>query len=139
VGIHLKRAIFLDRDGTLNAEFYYADTGAFESPRTPDEFMLLPGVPDALLQLQKAGFLLFIVSNQPNAAKGKVSMETLAAIHNEMLRQLGAAGIGITQSYYCYHHPDFTGPCECRKPSPYFLLKAAKKYDLDLSQSWIRH
>jgi D-glycero-D-manno-heptose 1,7-bisphosphate phosphatase len=142
MGIDLRRAVFLDRDGVINPLLFYQDTNAHESPRTPQEFTLLPNVPEALLNLQKAGFLLFIVSNQPNHAKGKSSMEALKAIHEKMEKTLRDAGITLSESFYCYHHPDgvtpgYGGPCRCRKPSPYFLLQAQQKYHLDMAQSWM--
>lgn len=137
MGIDLKRAVFLDRDGTLNPEIFYADTQAHESPRTPQELTLLPGAAEALLRLQQAGFLLFLVSNQPNVAKGKNTSAELAAIHGRLEQLLAASGVTLTESFYCYHHPDYTGPCPCRKPSPHFLLQAQARYNLDMVHSWM--
>ncbi len=137
MGIDLKKAIFFDRDGTLNEEVFYTDTAAFESPRNVADVALLPGVGRALKNFQDSGFLLFIVSNQPNAAKGKNTREELIAVHNALMNQLEEDGVVITESFYCFHHPDFTGPCDCRKPSPFFLLEAQKKYDIDMARCWM--
>lgn len=142
MGVDLKPAVFLDRDGVINPEIFYSDTQSFESPRSPEEFSLFPGVPGALFRLQQAGYLLFIVSNQPNYAKGKNSLEELALIHAKMIRLLQAGEIVLTDNFYCYHHPlgivpAYSGICECRKPLPYFLLRAAQKHTLDLGASWM--
>ena len=135
-------AIFLDRDGVINRNVYYYDTGAWESPRTQKDFQLSDMVLPALQKLQAAGFPLFLVSNQPNAAKQKSTIEELHAIHAKMLRNLKSSQIQFEECFYCFHHPngivtEYSGPCKCRKPNPYFLLKAAVKYNLDLSRSWM--
>jgi D-glycero-D-manno-heptose 1,7-bisphosphate phosphatase len=89
-----------------------------------------------------AGYLLLLVSNQPNYAKGKVSLETLDAIHRKVVTALMTAAVEFEDVYYCLHHPAgviaaYTGSCICRKPSPYFLLKAHDQFGIDLSQSWM--
>ena len=127
-----KRAIFLDRDGVLNDLVYYASHDEWESPRTPSDVHLMPGVIDAIRAAANLGYLIFVVSNQPSAAKGKVTRDDLQAVHDELLTQLGDAP--ITAFFYCYHRAE--DACECRKPSPHFVLEAAKAYDLDLTQSW---
>lgn len=137
-----RRAVFLDRDGVINHNVYYADTGEWESPRKVADFALMEGVLAALASLQRAEFLLFVVSNQPSFAKGKTSLADLRAIHNEMQHMLSASGIQLTEAYYCFHHPEGTvpelaGPCECRKPSPHFLLAAACDYGIELPSSWM--
>ncbi len=133
----MKRAIFLDRDGVLNRNVWNPATGAYESPLTPEQFELLPNVIPALQLLQSCGFELFLVSNQPNHAKGKASMAILDAIHAEFLRSITFHNITFAACYYCFHHPAFTGICVCRKPSPYFLHQAQDTFDLDLAQSWM--
>ena len=132
-----KRAVFLDRDGVLNRNVFYPDTGAWETPRLPHEFHLANGVIPALASLHSAGFLLFLVSNQPNAAKGKSPADALEAMHTLLTAELQAAGLAFAGVFYCTHHPEFTGPCPCRKPSPYFLLGAAQKHGLALEKCWM--
>src|ERR1700736_2708020 len=83
-GLTRARAVFLDRDGVLNENVFNRLTAAWESPLTPDQFRLMPWVSDALAELQSAGYLLFVVSNQPNYAKGKSSLATLSAIHRKL-------------------------------------------------------
>jgi D-glycero-D-manno-heptose 1,7-bisphosphate phosphatase len=89
-----------------------------------------------------AGYKLFVVSNQPNVAKGKSTLEELRQVHEKLARVLRESGIRVTEFYYCYHHPDstsepFGGRCNCRKPSPYFLHKAETGYRIDLEHSWM--
>ncbi len=136
------KAVFLDRDGVLNENVFYADTGAWESPRTVADFKLFPETIPSLQQLQRAGFLLFLVSNQPNVAKGKSTMEELQAIQASLCSSLEPADIRFTDFFYCYHHPEstlppFGGACVCRKPSPYFLLQAAATHAIDMASSWM--
>jgi D-glycero-D-manno-heptose 1,7-bisphosphate phosphatase len=133
----LRRAVFLDRDGVLNRNVFYADTGAWESPRTSSELVLAPGVVEGLRQLVAAGFLLILVSNQPNAAKGKCSEAELQAIHARLVALLAAEGLALDEAYYCTHHPDFGGACVCRKPSPHWLLCAADSFRLKLPACWM--
>jgi D-glycero-D-manno-heptose 1,7-bisphosphate phosphatase len=135
-------AVFLDRDGVLNRNVFNPTTGEFESPGRPEEFELFPNVMPALCSLRRAGFLLFLVSNQPNYAKGKSTLEELRAVHSRLVEALQTAGVNFANYYYCFHHPDggvahHSGLCECRKPSPYFLLKARDEYGISLSDSWM--
>jgi len=138
----LKKAVFLDRDGVLNPNVLNPVTGLMESPHKPEEFELSPTVAENLVRLQKAGYLLFVVSNQPSYAKGKTSLENLNAIAAKFEQSMKDAGVKFSGIYYCLHHPegvvkDYSGPCSCRKPSPFFLLKAAKDFNLDLANSWM--
>jgi D-glycero-D-manno-heptose 1,7-bisphosphate phosphatase len=133
----MRRAVFLDRDGVLNRNVWNPATSNFESPLTPEQFELLPRVIPALRLLRDAGYLLFLVSNQPNYAKGKANMDTLAAIHNRLERVLAEAHITLAAYYYCFHHPAFTGECICRKPSPHFLYKARDTFGVELQRSWM--
>ena len=137
----MKRAIFLDRDGVLNALVRYSDAPP-ESPRVAADLHLLPGVALACRQLRQAGWLLVLVSNQPNAAKGKSTLAELGEVHTALVAQLGAQGAWLDGAFYCHHHPDgvvaaWTGPCPCRKPQPGLLLRAAAQHDLDLGQCWL--
>lgn len=135
-------ALFLDRDGVINANVFYHDTQCWESPRSRDAFRFIPGALYALKAFQKAQYLLFIISNQPSYAKGKTSLENLRAIHATMMETLAKENISLCEAYYCYHHPEavvseLKTQCKCRKPSPYFLLEARDRYALDFSRSWM--
>ena len=136
------RAVFLDRDGVINRNILNPASGEYEAPLKAADFALAPGVLEALRRLQRTGFLLFVVSNQPNYAKGKATLEELAAIDAKMRREVSEEGIALAGVYYCLHHPEgiveeYSGPCVCRKPSPYFLLRAAREFGLDAANSWM--
>lgn len=135
-------AVFLDRDGVINANMFYADSGETEAPRTAADFTILPGALEAMRDLQAAGYLLFVVSNQPNQAKGKASRADHDAIQARLVSALDEAGVRVADFFYCFHHPKgvipaLSGPCDCRKPSPYFLKQAQQAHDLDMAQSWM--
>jgi len=136
------RAVFLDRDGVLNRNVLNPKTGEYESPGTAEEFQLVPGVLEALTRLQEADYALFLVSNQPNYAKGKNSLEDLAGVQAKLAASLDEAGIRFQEFYYCFHHPSgivpsHSGPCACRKPSTFFLTKAAADFGISLADSWM--
>lgn len=136
------RAVFLDRDGVLNRNVYYADSGEWESPRRAGDLKLVPAAPPALRALQENGFLLFVVSNQPSMAKGKVSQLDLDSVRAAFETRMSESGVRLTGSYYCLHHPhgvvpEYSVACNCRKPSPFFLFTAAGAHGLDLARSWM--
>ena len=133
-----QKAIFLDRDGTIN-EY----VGFLTDIR---EFRLLDGVAEAIRKINASGYLAIVVTNQPIIARGEVSFTELQEIHNKMETLLGAEGAYIDAIYFCPHHPDkgFEGErveykisCDCRKPKPGMLLKAAEDFNIDLSRSWM--
>ncbi|HYG75998.1 MAG TPA: HAD family hydrolase [Planctomycetota bacterium] len=136
------RAVFLDRDGILSELALNAATGEYESPHTTDELVMIPGCVAAAKKLQDAGYLLFIVSNQPSYAKGKTSLENIKMIANKVEFALGQGGVEIARAFYCYHHPQgvvpaYSGACRCRKPKPQMLFDARDEFDLDLESSWM--
>jgi D-glycero-D-manno-heptose 1,7-bisphosphate phosphatase len=136
------RAVFLDRDGVINALVHNPETGENESPLRTGQLLILPGVVRALCKLRKAGFRLFVVSNQPSFAKGKMTMKETRAIASAVRQALRSGGAKVTRYYYCYHHPEgivsaYRRKCRCRKPGTYFLLKAARTYGVDLRTSWM--
>jgi D-glycero-D-manno-heptose 1,7-bisphosphate phosphatase len=136
-----RKAVFLDRDGVLNDLVFNPATGEHESPHTPADLHMLPGVADAARQLQTAGFALFIVSNQPSFAKGKTSLENIREIAALVERYFADAGVRIWRAFYCLHHPNgtvppYAGACRCRKPKPQMLFDARDEFDLDLAASW---
>jgi len=138
----MKKAVFLDRDGVLNELVLNTATGEYEPPHSPEDLILFPHVIESLRVLQAADFELFLVSNQPDYAKGKTTLEMIQAVHTRFDHILTSGGIHFREYYYCYHHPNGIVPeysfvCECRKPNPYFLLKAARDYGIDLKNSWM--
>jgi D-glycero-D-manno-heptose 1,7-bisphosphate phosphatase len=137
----MQRALFIDRDGVINHLVFYASHGEWEAPRNVTDLRLLDEAIPALRQAQRAGWLLFLITNQPSYAKGKCPLEDLEEVHREVLARLESGAVVITESFVCYHHPESQipgyGSCRCRKPSPWFITEAAKHHDLDLSRSWI--
>jgi D-glycero-D-manno-heptose 1,7-bisphosphate phosphatase len=138
----MRPAVFLDRDGTLNEDVYYAATGEWEAPMRVDDVVLRPGVGAALRALKERGFALVVVSNQAAHAKGKTSLRALWQVHLRFARMLADEGAEPDDFFYSYSHPDgrvaaFSGPSLERKPGCYFLLVAAARHDLDLARSWM--
>jgi D-glycero-D-manno-heptose 1,7-bisphosphate phosphatase len=138
----LRGAIFLDRDGVLNENVRDPDTGLAESPLDPADVRLLPGVAAAARTLVSDGYSLVCVSNQPAAAKGKVTVQELLTIHERVLALLAAEDVRFDAWRLCPHHPDgvveeLSGPCACRKPAPGMLLDAATALAVDLDASWM--
>jgi D-glycero-D-manno-heptose 1,7-bisphosphate phosphatase len=137
----MNKAVFLDRDGVINDLVLNPNTGNYEAPQRIEDFNLKEGVIESLLLLKDAGFMLFLITNQPDYAKGKTSLETLESIRGKSEDLMVGSGIGFEEYFYCYHHPKgviegYSYECECRKPKPFFIFEANKKYDLDLSSSW---
>lgn len=133
-----QKAIFLDRDGTINKYVGFL--------RDINDFALIDGVAEAIKAINTSGYLAVIVTNQPVIARGEVTYEELNEIHNKMETLLGNQGAYLDAIYYCPHHPDsgFDGEvkelkfdCDCRKPKPGLLLKAAEELNIDLSKSWM--
>ena len=114
----LRPAVFLDRDGTLNADRGYVCR--------PEDIRWLPGVAAALARLRWAGYLLIVVTNQSGIARGYYDEQTMQALHDWMGADLRAQGAHIDAFYHCPHHPDLSGACPCRKPAPGLLLRAAE-------------
>lgn len=124
----MNRAVFLDRDGVIN---WKAPEGRYISSKS--ELILLPGVRAAVRRLHDAGFLVFIATNQRGVARRRVSPEVLDGIHQYLLDVFFDALAPITKIYVCPHE----GGCECRKPAPGMLLRAAEEHAIDLHASWV--
>jgi len=138
----VKPAVFLDRDGVINELIYNPSSGEHEPPHDPADFRFLPNALDALEMLGKNDFLLFIISNQPDYAKGKTTLENIRAVHETMHGQLAERCIVFTEYYYCYHHPNGTVPeytkqCTCRKPGTFFIEEAVRTHHVDIARSWL--
>lgn len=133
-----QKAIFLDRDGTINKYVGFL--------KKEEEFELLPGVAEALNKINESGYLAIVVTNQPVIARGEVTFEGLETIHNKMETLLGKEGAYLDAIYFCPHHPhsgyegevkELKIECDCRKPKPGMLLKAAADLNIDLGQSYM--
>jgi D-glycero-D-manno-heptose 1,7-bisphosphate phosphatase len=123
-----RRAVFLDRDGVLNA--VHLEDGVPRSPASLATLEILPGVPDALRLLQAHGFLRIVVTNQPDVARGRSARAAVEVIHDHMLATLPLDGILV-----CYH--DDADRCVCRKPRPGLLHDARDAYGVDLARSFL--
>jgi len=124
------RAVFLDRDGVINALVYHQDAGVIDAPFTRSQFKLLPRVPKAIRLMNDLGLSVAVVSNQPGIAKGHLKPEMLKAFERMMLSRIRAEGARIDRVYYCLHHPEAKVPklrkrCRCRKPEIGMLEQAA--------------
>ena len=138
----MKRGVLLDRDGVINRMVYDAEHGTVDSPANPEQFELLPGAAAAVHTLNQSGLPVVVVSNQPGVAKGKMTLALQEAITSKMHAELAAVGAHVDAVYYCLHHPDAVLPeyrvrCECRKPRPGLLLRAADGLGISLADSWM--
>lgn len=124
----MRRAVFLDRDGVINRA--YVRDGKPYPPDTLEQLEILPGVPAALEQLRKAGFLNVVVTNQPDVATGKTRREVVDAMHARVLQDLHIDAIKV-----CFHAD--SANCACRKPKPGMLLDAARELGIDLAASFM--
>lgn len=127
------RAVFLDRDGTLVHPRHY--------PARPEDLILYDGIGAELRALQAAGFLLVVITNQSGIARGLFTEGDLRRMHDHLGRELARAGVRLDGVYHCPHHPDGSVPglaihCDCRKPQPGLLHRAAADLALDLARSW---
>ncbi len=122
-------AIFLDRDGTLNVEKHYL--------HQPKDWEWIPGAVEALARLKAAGYLLIVISNQAGIARGYYKSQDVDQLHGWVNQVLAKARAAIDAFYYCPHHPDLSGPCFCRKPSPGMIFRAADEWNIDLAKSWM--
>jgi transaldolase len=123
-----RRAVFLDRDGVLNRAFVI--DGRPHPPATVGDLEILPGVQEACTQLRRQGYLLVVVTNQPDIARGTLPISSLDAIHARLQRQLHLDSVWV-----CPHDDD--DRCACRKPAPGLLLQAAAHHHIDLRQSFL--
>jgi D-glycero-D-manno-heptose 1,7-bisphosphate phosphatase len=126
------KAVFLDRDGTLIVERGYITV--------PERVELIPGAGAAVARLRDAGWKVFIVTNQGSVAKGMITEDELGLIHIRMIALLAEEGAQIDGIYYCPHHPDgghleYSVECDCRKPRPGLLERAAGEHDINLTES----
>ncbi len=128
-----RRAVFLDRDGTLVHPEHYPSSAA--------QLRVYEGLGPHMRRLVEAGVGFVVITNQSGVARGLFGVAELEAMHAWLARELAALGVELSGVYYCPHHPEGSVPgyaveCECRKPKPGLLLRAARELDLDLGRSW---
>ncbi len=124
----MNKAVFLDRDGVINKTVFRM--GKPRAPYLSEEYALFEGVPQALQLLKQAGFLLIVVTNQPDVARGWVSRDQVDLINN-----LVKVHLPVDEIYACFHTEKDL--CQCRKPKPGMLLEASKKWNIDFSKSFM--
>jgi histidinol-phosphate phosphatase family protein len=124
-----RRAIFLDRDGTLNVEVPLV--------ATPEDLMPIEGTGEAVRMINDAGFLAILVTNQAIIARGDCDAAMLRRIHAKLRSTLERDGAHLDAIYFCPHHPDYGPACNCRKPKPGMLLAALSDFDIDPARSWV--
>ena len=129
-----QRAVFLDRDGTINVEKEYL--------HKVEDFEFIPGAPEAIKRLKDAGLLVIVVSNQSGIARGYFDEQAVETLHQYIQSELADYGTSIDAFYFCPHHPEKgLGPykvaCDCRKGNPGMLLQAAREHDIDLQRSFM--
>lgn len=135
----MKKAIFLDRDGVINRSPEHPEITDRKGKICKDALSLeeykgciYPNVKDSIQNLKNAGYEIVIISNQGAIAKGFYPETLLEEIKDHLKEELG-----LEHQYYCVHHPEYTGDCECRKPKPGLILKAAEDLDIDLNESYM--
>ena len=129
----MQRAVFIDRDGTLVYPRHY--------PSQPHDLQLYNGIGPGLRRLQHAGFRLIVITNQSGIAHGYFGTADLERMHAHLARELARLDVRLDAIYYCPHHPEGSVAemaivCDCRKPQPGLLLRAATEWQIDLQRSW---
>jgi D-glycero-D-manno-heptose 1,7-bisphosphate phosphatase len=130
----MKRAVFIDRDGTISEEVGYINH--------PSRFRLFPYSAPAIRLLNESDWLAVVITNQAGVARGYFSEEMIQVVHERLKRDLEDNGARLDAIYYCAHHPSVGEPpyrldCDCRKPKPGLIRRAAEEFDIDLDASWM--
>ena len=133
-GASKHRAVFIDRDGTISEEVGYVNH--------PSRYRVFPYAAEAIKRLNEAGWLAVLVTNQAGVARGYFTEEVIGAVHNLLAQELERGGARLDAIYYCPHHPSVGEPpyrfdCDCRKPRPGLIRRAAQDLDIDLAASWM--
>ncbi len=121
-----KKALFLDRDGVINVDKVHVSR--------KEDFEFNTGIFDLCRKYRDQGYLIIVITNQAGIAKGLYSREDFDNLTAWMVGQFAGQGVEVSGVYHCPHHPDVTGPCECRKPNPGMILQAVRDFDLDISE-----
>jgi D-glycero-D-manno-heptose 1,7-bisphosphate phosphatase len=130
----MQRAVFIDRDGTISEEVGYINH--------PSRFRVFPYSPAAIKLLNDSGWLAIVITNQAGVARGYFAEDMIQTIHETLKQEMAATDARIDAIYYCAHHPSVGEPpyrfdCDCRKPKPGLIRRAAEEFDIDLAESWM--
>lgn len=123
----MNKALFLDRDGVINKEKNYL--------YKIEDFEFIDGVFETCRHFQDLGYLIIIITNQAGIARGKYSKQDFEKLTEWMVEEFKSKNIDIAKVFYCPHHPDFSGECECRKPKPGMILQAKREFNINLKNS----
>ncbi len=128
------RAVFIDRDGTISEEVGYVNH--------PTRYRVFPYAAEAIKTLNDAGWLAILVTNQAGVARGYFSEDIIKLVHEQLRLELLTGGARLNAIYYCPHHPTvgtlpYRLDCDCRKPKPGLIQRAAQDFDIDIAQSWM--
>jgi D-glycero-D-manno-heptose 1,7-bisphosphate phosphatase len=129
-----RRAVFMDRDGTISEEVGYVNH--------PSRYRVFPYSAEAVRLLNEAGWLAILVTNQAGVARGYFTEDIIKAVHTVLTNELEKEGARLDAIYYCAHHPTvgdapYRFDCDCRKPKPGLIERAAREFEIDLAQSWM--
>ena len=129
-----RRAVFMDRDGTISEEVGYVNH--------PSRYRVFPYSSEAVRLLNEAGWLAILVTNQAGVARGYFTEDIITAVHGVLTGELEKQGARLDAIYYCAHHPSvgdepYRFDCDCRKPKPGLIERAAREFEIDLAQSWM--
>lgn len=123
----MNKALFLDRDGVMNV-----DTGHLHKI---EDFKFIDGAPELIKKFNDANYKVFVITNQAGIAKNYYAESDMHILHKYIDKELAKSGARIDAYFFCPHHPDFTGECDCRKPKPGMILRAEKDFNIDLKNS----
>lgn len=129
-----RRAVFMDRDGTISEEIGYVNH--------PSRYRVFPYSAEAVRLLNEAGWLAILVTNQAGVARGYFTEDVITAVHNVLSQELEKQGARLDAIYYCAHHPTvgeepYRIDCDCRKPKPGLIERAVEDFEIDTAQSWM--
>lgn len=129
-----RRAVFMDRDGTISEEVGYVNH--------PTRYRVFPYAAEAVRLLNEQGWLAVLVTNQAGVARGYFTEEMIGTVHNSLQTELERGGARLDAIYYCAHHPSVGEPpyrfdCDCRKPKPGLIKRAAGDFEIELDESWM--
>jgi D-glycero-D-manno-heptose 1,7-bisphosphate phosphatase len=129
-----RRAVFMDRDGTISEEVGYVNH--------PSRYRVFPYSAEAVRLLNEAGWLAILVTNQAGVARGYFTEDLIGEVHRRLEEELGRDGARLDAVYYCAHHPTvgevpYRFDCDCRKPKPGLIRRAAAEFEIDLERSWM--
>lgn len=136
-----RRAVFLDRDGVINDLEYNPEDGRIGSPLTSRQLRVFPYAGESVRRIRDLGYMAIVISNQPGVAKRQFSSSELAKMNSKIRKEVAKGGGRLDAEYYCLHHPDarvkkYRRDCDCRKPKPGLILRAAEENGLDLNDSF---